>query len=43
MVNEIAVTLPRPRNEAIRVGAEAVGVLNILAHMVTTEKEARAV
>ena len=42
-VDDIPVTLPRPRDEAVRAGAEAVGVFKILAHLGITEEEATTV
>lgn len=44
LVDDIPVTLPRPRDEDIRAGAEAVGITKvILAHLGITEEEATAV
>ncbi len=43
LVNNMAVTLPRPRDEAVRASAEAVGVFKILAHLGITEEEGTTV
>ena len=43
LVNDMAVTLPRPRYEAVRASAEAVGVFKILAHLGITEEEGTTV
>ena len=44
LVDDIAVTLPRPRDEDVRASAEAVGIFKlILAHLGMTEEEATTV
>ena len=43
LVNDMAVTLPRPRDEAVRASAEPVGVFKILAHLGITEEEGTTV
>ena len=44
LVDDIPVTLPRPRDEDVRAGAEAVAITKvILQHLGITEEEATAV